>query len=79
MLGKGNVVRVPITHDGQDAVLRLVVDEVMTGKDGPECHLSGSQGGVWIPAALLWSAIAQAEISIDPGLPVTARELGLPY
>jgi hypothetical protein len=75
MLGKGNILRVPITHDGEDKLLTLVVDEV----DGPECHLSGSQGGVWIPAALLCSAIAQAEIAVDPGMPATAREISLPY
>jgi hypothetical protein len=79
MLGKGNILRVPITQDGQDKLLTLVVDGVMAGKNGPECHLSGSQGGVWIPAALLCSAIAQSEIAVDPGLPVTAREIGLPY
>ena len=79
MLGKGTVLRVPVTQDGQDEILMLVVDEVMTGNDGPECHLSGRQGGIWVPQALLCSAIAGAEITIDPGLPVTPRDLSLPY
>lgn len=68
MLGKGNVLRVPITQDGQGETLTLIVDEVVTGRGGAQCHLSGGQGGLWIPEALLTWAIAQAEIAIDPGL-----------
>jgi hypothetical protein len=79
VLGKGNVLRVPITQDGQDEVLLMMVDEVMTGKDGTECHISGGQGGVWIPEELLFGAIERDEITVDPGLPPTARDLHLPY
>ena len=79
MLGKGNVLRVPVTRDGRDELLTVVIDEVAPGKDGTECHLSAGQAGIWVPQALLCSAIAEAAIAIDPGLPSATREVSLPH
>ena len=67
MLRQGHVLRIPVTQDGQDEVMRVVLDQVVPGKGGARCHLSGGHGGFWIDAAILQWAIAQAEISIDPG------------
>jgi hypothetical protein len=67
MLRPGHVLRVPVTQDGQDEVLKVVLDQVVPGKGGTQCHLSGEYGGFWIAASVLQWAIAQAEISIDPG------------
>jgi hypothetical protein len=63
MLREGHVLRVPVTQDGQDEVLTVLVDRV----DGSECHISGDHGGFWVPEALLFEALARAEIAIDPG------------
>ena len=43
-------------------MLTVLVDRV----DGSACHISGNHGGFWVPEALLFEAIARAEIAIEP-------------
>jgi hypothetical protein len=73
VLGTGNVLRVPVTHDGQDEILTVVVDQVVSRKGSTQCYLTSEQGGFWIPAVLLQGAIARAEIAIDPGFPTATK------
>jgi hypothetical protein len=79
VLGKGNVLRVPVTQGGEETVLLALIDEVTTGATGAECHLSVGRGGMWVPAALLLGAIERAEITVDPGIPPAATVAHLPY
>ena len=75
MLAAGYVLHVPVTKDGEDIVLTVLVDRVATGKDGALCRVRGDAGAIWLPALLLIAAVARAEITLDVGSPARPHTL----